>query len=515
MIERVRRLLSLVLAAVLAGPAFAQHNAAGAESEPVRARVQQGVLLGSGVAGITIFRGIPYAAPPIGALRWALPQPAPSWSGDRDASAFGSACMQPAVPRNVPVASPAAKLSEDCLTLNVWAPRDAQRAPVMVWLHGGGNRDGAAADRFYDGSGFARDGVILVSLNYRLGVFGFLAFEGQANFGLWDQIAALKWVRANIAAFGGDPDNVTLFGESAGGEDVIALLAAKPARGLFAKAIVESGGGGFGPPPTLAQATVASDALLALPEPHAQSAVDGSPRDVAAAALVAKEGAANDGDAGWRPSPVIDGRLLTEAPLDALAGGRAAHVPLIIGTNGEEGSLLGPQPNPQVIFPALERTELLTLKNLYGSAAATDPAFAELLFRDGYFAAPAQWIAGAVSRSGEPAYLYRFDYVLSLLKARRSGAHHASEIPFVFDTFPAAAQNDADRRIVGALHGCWVAFARSGAPACAAAPDWQAFGADPHWLVFDEQPSFRPVDGTAALALLETRLAAKRLRRGN
>src|ERR1700722_12040678 len=220
-------------------------------AEPIRVRIQSGVLVGTLDGGVESFKAVPYAAPPVGALRWTLPRPVAAWAVERAADEFGPSCTQSAVPRNVPPGSRGAQLSEDCLTLNVWAPQAAKKAPVMVWIHGGGNDSGSSADTYYGGTAFARDGVVLVSLNYRLGSMGFQPHNGEANFGLWDQVAALGWVRDNIAAFGGDPQNVTLFGESAGGQDTLVLMTAAPANGLFQKAIVYSGGGGWGPPPTI------------------------------------------------------------------------------------------------------------------------------------------------------------------------------------------------------------------------------------------------------------------------
>jgi para-nitrobenzyl esterase len=433
-----------------------------------RVRVRSGVLIGTANGGVEVFKGIPYAAPPVGPLRGALPQPAIAWSGERAANDFGHSCMQSAPPHNVPPDSPAAQLSEDCLTLNVWAPQSAQEAPVMVWIHGGGNSSGSSADIYYDGSAFARDGIVLVSVNYRLGAAGFQPHAGEANFGLWDQVAALKWVRDNIAAFGGDPGNVTLFGESAGGQDTLALMTAAPARDLFQKAIVESGGGGWRLSPPLSEAQ-----------------------------------ADRDGDWG----PVVDGHLLKESPLSAFAAGRFARIPLIIGTNNEEGSLLGPEASTEGLFPRLSKEDLAKLATIYGPRASSDSALARLVFRDGYFASKAQWIASRMSAAGSPAYVYRFEYVMSPLQRRRTGAHHASEIPFVFDRLPTILVDEADNRVARALHSCWVAFARTGKPQCTEAGDWPNFGSSGEWMVFDAHPSARPVEGAAALELLQCRLS--------
>ena len=469
MSRKVLAALACAIGAVAAHPA----NAA----EPIRVRVQSGLLVGTLDSGVASFKGVPYATPPVGALRWTLPRPGVAWSGERAADDFGPSCMQDSVPRNVPPASRGAQVSEDCLTLNVWAPQSARKAPVMVWIHGGGNDIGSSADVYYDGTAFARDGVVLVSLNYRLGPFGFQPHDGEANFGLWDQVAALGWVRDNIASFGGDPANVTLFGESAGGEDTLALMTAGPARGLFQKAIVESGGGGWGPPPTA----------------------------VARGAASHDEAADRDADDGIR----VDGHLLKEPPLTAFAAGRAARIPLIIGTNGEEGSLLGPDARTEGLFPKLSKDDQAQLAKLYGPLASNDSALARLEFRDGYFASEARWIATEVSATGAPAYLYRFEYVLGVLQARRMGAYHGSEVPFVFDHLPTQRVDENDLRVERALHDCWAAFARTGKPTCADAPDWPPFGSQGgKWMVFDSHPVARAPEGAAVLDLLQCRLAA-------
>jgi len=429
-------------------------------AESIRIQVHEGVLVGTAENGIAIFKGIPYAAPPVGLLRGALPQPAAAWKGERAATVFGASCMQPKPPRNVPSDSPAARLSEDCLYLNVWAPDHAKQAPVMVWLHGGGNRDGSSADRYTDGAAFARDGVVLISLNYRLGEFGFQPHGGEANFGLWDQLAALRWVHENAAAFGGDPDNVTLFGESAGAEDILALMCAPQARGLFKRAIAESPGGGW----------------------------------------------AQD-DSGI----TVDGHLLGRAPMAEFAAGHAAAIPLIIGTNDEEGSLLEPDAKSEGMFTQLNAADLARLKTLYGPKGGADPALARLLFRDAYYAGPARSVAAAVAGAGAPVYLYRFAYVMSVLQSRRTGAHHGSEIPYVFENWPTSHISNADQRLGRALHDCWIAFARSGKPDCADAPEWQPLAAPPaeaRWMFMDEHPGMRPIEGAAALDLLQSRLAA-------
>ena len=241
-----RGLVVLAIAGAMAG-------ATARSAEPPGAHVDGGEVVGVESGSARIFRAIPYAAPPIGALRWKPPAPVAPWSGNRAATAPGPACPQKVSPGVPNLGGYVGPTSEDCLTLDVTAPKAARRAPVMVWIYGGGNVAGATNLPSYDAAGFARDGVVLVAMNYRLGPLGFFAHpaltaaaaktQPLVSYGLMDQIAALHWVKRNIAAFGGDPGNVTLFGESAGGEDALQLMAIPAARGLFGKVIVQSGGG--------------------------------------------------------------------------------------------------------------------------------------------------------------------------------------------------------------------------------------------------------------------------------
>ena len=476
------RVLALLLAAAcLATPACA--------ADRIRVVAPAGAVSGLQGDGFVSFKGIPYAAPPVGALRWQKPQPAARWTGDLDAADFGPSCMQPTPPAHVVPGSPGLALSEDCLKLNIWAPVGAAKAPVMVWIHGGGNQDGSPADFFTDGQNLARDGVVLVSVNYRLGLLGFFAYPGLteggkavANFGLWDQVAALNWVKANIAAFGGDPGNVTVFGQSAGGEDIITLLTAPVARGLFAKAIIESGGGGWGP-----AADITDEQKTIAQKFPGKSLAD--LRALPAADLVKLNGDLGD--------PVVDHDLLPQTPLAAIRDGKAADVPLIIGTNSEEGSLLGNgAQDPTKDWDRLTPTDLTALRAAYGDQARDDTAFARLLFRDGYFAGPARFIA-----RHSHAYLYRFSYVLAPLQKRRDGAWHGSEVPFVFERWPIDPSDPADRLVQTTIHSDWIAFARTGQPG------WPSFKASGQEMRFDATPSPRAPDDTAVLDTLEKRLS--------
>jgi len=448
------------LAVALAGPASAQPQPAAA-----RVTVASGTLRGLQTERAEIFRNIPYAAPPVGPLRWRPPQPVRPWSGARDATQPGPSCPQPMRADGAPNDGGAnGPTSEDCLQLNVFAPPNAKRAPVMVWIHGGGHRTGAGW--IYDGSNFARDGVVLVAINYRLGALGYFAdpaIDASArpgdpvgNYGLMDQIAALRWVQRNIAAFGGDPDNVTVFGESAGGMSTLALLATPSARGLFHKAIVESGAGWFEPTTLAKKEAEGAAALAKIGVPPAATAAE--LRALPVEKLVAIN--ANYG-------PFTDGRLMTETPTQALADGRFDDVPLIIGSNSGEDSLMGPGP------PKPERyARLMTpaLESAYAAdASGGEEGLARALFTDRIMGGPARWVAAQAS-GGKPAWLYYFSYIGSRFRPAKTRASHADEIQYIFEYWgrrtPMSVVSEEDKRMANLMHACWVAFAKSGAPRC-------------------------------------------------
>jgi para-nitrobenzyl esterase len=464
-----REWLILALAVVLWG------TAARADGPP-RAHVDGGEVAGIEIGPAAVFRAVPYAAAPIGPRRWKPPAPVVAWSGDRAATAPGPACPQKVSPAAPNLGGYMGPTSEDCLTLDVAAPKGVRRAPVMVWVYGGGNVAGATDLPSYDGAGFARDGVVLVAMNYRLGPLGFFAHpaltaeaprrQPLVSYGLMDQIAALEWVKRNIAAFGGDPANVTLFGESAGGEDVLQLMVIPAARGLFNKAIVQSGGG-WTPLPDLKAAEAAGAALAAkvgLPGP---SATAEQLRAAPAESLVA---------AATQAGPAIDGRLIRESATAAFARGDEASVPLIIGSNSNEASLM------RVI--GARATELAakaspTLRAAYGPEAASDDTFARTMFNDRVMGAPARWIAARASAKA-PTWLYYFSYVPERQRGIRPGTNHASEIPFVFDSLDAVPGRSplitpSERAEARLAHSCWVAFARKGRPACAFGQDWPGY----------------------------------------
>ncbi|MGA0607374.1 carboxylesterase/lipase family protein [Phenylobacterium sp. VNQ135] len=446
-------------------------SAAPARAEAPIVRTESGLVRGVVEGGASTFYSIPYAAPPTGQRRWRAPAAAEPWRGVRDTSLAGPACPQPVPGNGRPnLGGISGGTDEDCLQLTVFAPPRARKAPVMVWIHGGSHRTGAGW--VTSGAAFARDGVILVGVNYRLGPLGAFAhpsLAGEAgpggaagNYGLMDQIAALKWVRRNIAAFGGDPDNVTLFGESAGGVSVQFLMAAPETRGLFRRAIVQSGAGWFRPTglsEKLEQGkTIAS--ALGLEAPTADQL-----RAVPADDLIAK--------ACCEFSPFVDGVLVRETPTQTFAAGRMPDVPLIIGWNSGEDVLMSPS------RPHLATQVTPEIRAAYPEeAAAGETVLARANFADRHMGAPARWIA-ARAASGQPSWLYYFSYVATRLRPRPT-AWHADEIDFVFDWFdprtsPAKAISDEDRAKAAQMHRCWVSFAKAGRPDCGPGVTWPAY----------------------------------------
>jgi para-nitrobenzyl esterase len=479
MLKRVATVI--VVLAALGGSAASRaqpNNApAGLVHEAVRVPLvstASGWLSGTRQDSAVVFKDIPFAAAPIGPLRWRPPQPAPHWQGLRDATAGGPACPQVVYPDGrYNGGGYSGPTSEDCLTVNVWAPSVARHAPVMVWIFGGGNTAGANSIAPNDGRFFARDGVVLVTVNYRLGALGWFAHpaltreaakdQPLANYGLMDQIAALKWVRRNIRAFGGDPHNVTIFGESAGGSDVLALMATPAARGLFEKATVQSGPG-WAEPVTLADAETDGVKLgqsLGLPPDATAEQLRALPVDK----LVAARG---------RYGPVVDGRLMRESTTQAFARGRQAAVPLIIGSNSWEASLLPPPAYASYLAAASPE-----LKAAYQSDAGDDAKLTQAMFGDATMGAPARWIAARQSVNA-PTWLYYFSYVRVVRRGKIPGANHTSENPYVFDTQMIVPNYSSeivqeDRDHAALMHSCWVALAKTGVPTCTGAPAWPAY----------------------------------------
>ncbi|MBW8813531.1 MAG: carboxylesterase family protein [Caulobacterales bacterium] len=510
--EIAMRRMALALAAVLAlaRAAAAQTPTDAPLPPPVRVQIEAGPIIGIEHENADVFRDIPYAAPPVGPLRWRPPQPVAPWSAPRLTALPGPSCPQPMHPDGTPNLGGAnGAMSEDCLQLNVFAPKAALKAgkgaaPVMVWLHGGGHRTGAGW--VFDGQNFARDGVVVVTFNYRLGALGYFAHpaltkaageEPTGNFGLMDQIAALKWVQRNIAAFGGDPKNVTIFGESAGGESVLALLATPAARGLYHKAIVESGLGWFKPVTLAEQEKAGAAALQKLGVPEGATAAD--LRALPVDQLVGI-------DAEY--DPFVDGKLMTETATQAFARGHVPDVPLIIGSNSGEDALLGRDKKgpDQVAWLGGDY-----VKGAYPPEVVADSdAYARALFTDRVMGGPARWVAAQAS-GGKPAWLYYFSYVGGRFRPMMTRASHGAEIQYVWEYWgrrtPMSVVTDEDKAMARLMHACWVSFAKTSVPTCGSEA-WPAYDPKSDQLMEFGSPSgvrthFRKsqLDAHQALAL--------------
>ena len=468
-----------LLAACELSVAGAGASAPAASSPQVR--IGQGVLAGAAVGEVEHFFNIPFAAAPTGALRWRAPGPAPRWPGVRDAARFGPGCPQPVRPALV-AGGVADNQSEDCLQLNIWRPKSARKLPVMVWVHGGANILGSGTFPVFDGSAFARQDVILVTINYRLGALGFFAHpaltaearrgEAFGNYAMMDQLAALRWLKTNIVAFGGDPKQVTLFGESAGAIGVSTLLANPEAKGLFARAIIQSGVGLLDPR-TLAE----QEALGTQLAERAGAGPAATPAALRALSVDALLAAPTDRAAGM-VAPFIDGRLIREAPWRVLARSEPIDVPLMVGANSNEASVILAMGVPPAAARAYVGADMVAATAVYG-ADLPEEEFARQVLGDAWFVAPARWLAERTQR-GAPSYLYHFDYVAAARRARSKGAAHGSEIPYVFGTLDYLAAlvppvEAEDRAFSDGLVGCWASFAKRGVPTCPLVPDWPRY----------------------------------------
>ncbi|GAA1288102.1 carboxylesterase/lipase family protein [Streptomyces aureus] len=449
--------------------------------------LDSGMVRGTETAGVEGFRGIPYAQPPVGALRWRNPQPVTHWSGVKNTTAFGPACPQT---DHVPQ-------SEDCLTLNVWRPvtaRPSAPLPVMVWIYGGALVHGSTA--MYPGDVLARQGVVMVSMNYRMGRLGFFAHPalvkespGQpvGNYGYMDQLAALKWVQHNIHAFGGDPSQVTIFGESAGGGSVMAHMVSPLSRGLFQRAILQSPG----------IPTARADVLPLTPLRNAERravdyvhslGIDGTDdralaklRALPAGKLV--EGtdstAVLAGLSGGKQVPgisgsILDGRFLTETPDAAFAAGHQAKVPVIVGANDRDLAI-GQAASKAALFAQFGALapEARKLYDPHG-----DQSLAELeqqVFADRTLVEPSRHLADQAAKARQPVWWYRFSYVAESERAKQKGTLHGFEIPYALD-LPSALVGDkvttADKSMATLASGYWVSFGRSGDPNGSGRPAW-------------------------------------------
>jgi para-nitrobenzyl esterase len=508
---------------ILLGLAIIMSCSLQAQQTAPKVSTSLGIVRGVTDGSVDSFKGIPFAAPPVGEFRWRPPQPVDSWQGELDASKFSPSCAQAgwgAAPGSIQAGS-----SEDCLYLNVWRPANASKnakLPVMVWIHGGGFTGGNGNT---SGDGFAKKGVILVSINYRLGRLGHFAFpalskehpeEPKGSYAFMDQIAALQWVQKNIAAFGGNPKNVTIFGFSAGGVSVHSLLTIPAAKGLFQKAISHSGGGRdgvlTGRPIDKENASpyypVSAETIgINFARKHGIEGTDAAALAKLRALKVEEivdGGQETDGQGGPRiySGPILDGKLVVETSESAYKAGRQARVPLLIGCNSAEigGGFVNASSSKEELF------------SLFGdlkeeAKAAYDPdgtkEFAEVQTRfntDKVWAEPARFTASSFAAVGDPAYIFLFSYVPAAMKERmKYGPGHGTDISYAFDNLgqggfgpPPPPPTAEEKEVARMMNAYWVNFAKTGNPNGAGLPKWPVYSPKTN-KILDFQPDGKPV----------------------
>ena len=477
-----------VLAVIIcvAAPALAQISTV---------KITRGTVEGVVKDGIASFKGIPFAAPPVGDLRWRSPQPVKPWEGVRKADEFGPGPMQDTA-FGAMLGGPQ-KISEDCLYLNVWtgAKKAGEKRPVMVWIYGGGFGIGMTSSPAYDGTNLAKKGVVLVSVAYRVGPMGFLAHpelskesgKGSGAYGIQDQIAGLRWVKENIAKFGGNPKNVTIFGESAGGMAVGMLTTSPMAKGLFHRAISESGGAMTPPRTTLKAAEEQGQAYLSKL----------GAKDIKAARALSAEAIQKETKGMGSFWPVADGETIAEDQYGLFEAGKFNDTPILVGTNSDEGGLFVTQKITSAAFEKMIRDgrgpgAAAILKAYPYATDAEATKSAKDIMRDSTFAWPTWTWAKLQSRHGKnKAFVYYFDH---RTPASPEGANHAAEIPYVFGNLGGfgGSTGPEDKALSDLLSSYWINFAKKGDPNGPGLPVWPAFDEkEQKTMFFDKTPSAR------------------------
>lgn len=478
-------------------------------------KIGGGEITGLHDGTLNTYLGIPYAAPPVGPLRWRAPQPVAPWRGQKEANRFAPACAQTAVWVTHPK-------SEDCLYLNVWAPESKEKLPVLVWLHGGGYYGGTAAQDGFNGANLAKRGAIVVTLNYRLGIFGFFfhpelaaeaPYKASGNQGILDQIAALRWVKDNIAAFGGDPGRVTVMGESAGGESVAILVASPLAKGLLHGAISQSGNDGL--PMFASESHRFVDRKAAEAKGVAFAKAAGAPR----LSDLRKLGVEALHKEAWLPRTYIDGHVLREDLTTTYRNHRQNDVPLMVGWNAEEGKDLAPEILGTGEFTAANHRELVakllgrspSTAVLAAYPGATDKQARESinqLTTDWWGWRMAHWAALQNKEGRAKSYVYYFAHQPAQPATPCGygcGAGHGAEIQYVFDNLDQDKRVWArtDRQLATRLATTWVNFARSGTPNGANLPSWPAYDGSPSTIVRFGEPGDLKAHPLPDLSLFE------------
>ena len=485
-------------------PFFALAMAVPAAAQTVR--IDTGRVQGATANGISSFKNIPYAAPPVGALRWKPPQPAAGWPGVRDATHYGPLCMQVPSKDNGVGPGPA---SEDCLQLNVTSPSLRGKQPVMVWIHGGGFTNGSGTAALYDGTALAKQGVVVVTINYRLGRFGFFAHpaltqEGGplANYAMMDMVASLKWVKRNIRAFGGDPAQVTIFGESAGGIAINQLMLIPQARGLFARAITQSGlGRELTNPLAAAEAKGAAFAEklgLKADQPDAAATLRALPAD--------KILAAGDPNLSLGDMPIADGQIIMGSPVDGFAQGHEAKVPFIVGSNDIELPKAYGGGYSRAASGLTDADEAQMVE-AYGSREAFETRYRS----DTIFTEPGRTLARLHAAHGAPTWTYRFSILSAEAPKFLPGTPHAQERQYLFQNLNASPWPTAgrDQELAKTVSAYWTGFAKRGSPNGEGRPNWPAYDGAQQMIDFTNSgPTVTKASNAAAIALITQRAAA-------
>lgn len=474
---------------------------------------------------IMAFKGIPYAAPPVGKLRWQPPQPVAPWQGVRKADRFSASCIQNIVTERKPWTHEFmahGDISEDCLYLNVWTPAKSASAklPVFVYIHGGGNTEGSGSVAVYDGEGLAKKGVVMVNINYRLGVLGWFTYpeltkesphHASGNYGLLDQIAALKWIQANIAAFGGDPSRVTIAGQSAGASGVHNLTASPLAKGLFHRGIAESGSG-LGRAGLRPLAEQEQDGLKFAAAKGAKSLADlraMSWQDLVAVVPGTTPDPANGATAQWRFSVVVDGYALPGQIMEIFAQGKQNDVPFITGGNAGEG---GATPHPQVTAEEFRKQAVQRYSDLGEEFLKLYPAGdnAQAVMAqnesswDSARSSTYLWAVERAKTAKTPVYTYFWTHALPGPEADKYGAFHTSEVPYVLNSLSHSDRpfTEADRKIAGMLASYWANFAATGNPNGKGLPQWPSVSEKPG-MTMEVGGNFRPIPAAGSQAKMD------------